>query len=82
MLEFILKDNYSWDDENYDYLIRIYGVIDEDKVIKIIKDYIDFIENNREHFDDCIINYLTTFFKENFVKYDIQLLRDMTTIYY
>lgn len=82
MLEFILKDDYTWDDENYDYLVRIYDVVDKDAVMKVIRDYINFIKDNKEHFDDCIINYLTTFLKENFVKHDIFLLKDMEIIYY
>ena len=82
MLEFILKDDYSWDDENYDYLVKIYDVEHEENVMSAITDYIQFIKDNREIMDDCEINYICKFLDEMFPKHEIIPLKDFKMIYY
>ena len=79
MLEFILKDDYAWD--GYDYLVKIYNVTDKERTLNMIKDYIAFIKNYRDTFDDCLITYIRDFLNVNF-KHDIQLLENIEKIDY
>ena len=82
MLEFILKDDYSWDNTEYNYLVKIYNVDDKQQTLSLIRDYIDFIKEHNDFYDDYLIDYVKKFISANFKEYSIIPLSDIATIDY
>lgn len=82
MLEFILKDDYSWDNKEYNYLIKIYNVSDAQQTLSLIRDYIGFIKEHNDFYDDYLIEYVKKFISANFEEYSMIPLSDIATIDY
>lgn len=82
MLEFILKDDYSWDNTEYNYLVKIYNVDDKQQTLSLIRDYIGFIKEHNDFYDDYLIDYVKKFISANFKEYNIIPLSDIATIDY
>lgn len=82
MLEFILKDDYSWDNTEYNYLVKIYNVDDKQQVLSLIRDYIGFIKEHNDFYDDCLINYVKKFIGANFKEYNIVPISEIAIINY